>query len=107
MLNATTIDPVPAIVELTDGGVDYAIDTIGVRATTQQILPVTRKGGSGAENHGGMAVLVGMPAEEMTLDPRLFLAQRQYRGSLGATVPERDSRCSCAGTVRASSLLID
>ena len=90
-INASNTDPVAEIVEMTDGGVDYAFDTIGVRATTEQVLPVTRGGGPGADNHGGMAVLVGIPGEEMTLDPRLFtFHQRRFRGSLGATYPERD-----------------
>ena len=38
-----------------------------------------------------MAVIVGMPRTEMTLDPFLFFSgQRTLRGSLGATYPERD-----------------
>ncbi len=84
-------DPVEEIRELTGGGVDYAFDAIGVRQTAEQILPATRAGGSGADNHGGMAVLIGIPPPEITLDPRLFMmAQRQYRGSLGATYPDTD-----------------
>jgi Zn-dependent alcohol dehydrogenase len=32
-----------------------------------------------------------MPAKQMTIDPGLFMYhQRTYRGSLGATYPERD-----------------
>ena len=90
-INASKEDPVEAIVDLTNGGADYAFDTIGVRATNEQILPATRGGGPGADNHGGLAVLVGVPKELMTVDPALFLVyQRQYRGSLGAAHPERD-----------------
>ena len=38
-----------------------------------------------------MAVLIGLPGPEMTLDPRHFMFhQRQYRGSIGATYPEKD-----------------
>ena len=59
--------------------------------TTEQILPSTRSGGPGADNHGGMAVLIGMPGKEMTVDPGHFMFhQRQYRGSLGATYPDKD-----------------
>ena len=91
VVNSSVVDPVEAIVEITGGGVDYAFDAIGVRATSEQILPATRSGGAGADNHGGMAVLIGIPGKEMTVDPRLFtLHQRVYRGSLGATYPERD-----------------
>ena len=90
-VNASDVDPVEAIVELTGGGADFAFDAIGLRVTNEQILPSTRGGGPGADNHGGMAVLIGMPGKEMTLDPGLFMFhQRQFRGSLGATYPDRD-----------------
>ena len=90
-VNASKVDPVEAIIEMTGGGVDYAFDAIGLRITNEQILPVTRSGGSGAENIGGMAVLIGMPGPEMTIWPGHFMFhQRQYRGSLGATYPDKD-----------------
>ena len=91
-VNASKVDPVEAIVDISGGGVDFAFDAIGVRVTNEQILPATRGGGPGADNHGGMAVLIGLPPhKEITLDPTLFLFhQRQYRGSLGATYPEKD-----------------
>ena len=89
-LNASELDPVEAILDMT-GGVDFAFDAIGVRVTNEQIVPSTRGGGRGADNHGGMAVIIGIPPAEMTLDPRLLLTgQRTLRGSLGATYPERD-----------------
>jgi Zn-dependent alcohol dehydrogenase len=90
-VNASETDPVEAVAEISGGGVDYAFDAIGIRVTTEQILPATRGGGPGADNHGGMAVLIGMPGKEMTIDPGHFMFhQRQYRGSLGATYPDRD-----------------
>ncbi len=91
-VNASEVDAVEAVQEISGGGVDYSFDAIGARITTEQILPVTRSGGPGAENHGGMAVLIGMPAaKEMTVWPGHFMFhQRRYRGSLGATLPERD-----------------
>ena len=91
VINSTNQDPVEAIHELTSGGSDFSFDTIGLRVTNEQILPSVRGGGSGAENIGGMAVLVGMPGIEMTLDPGHFMRhQRQFRGSLGATYPDKD-----------------
>jgi Zn-dependent alcohol dehydrogenase len=91
MVNASKGDPVEAIQEITNGGVDYAFDAIGLKITNEQILPSTRGGGPGADNHGGMAVLIGLPGWEMTIDSRLFVThQRQYRGSLGATYPDKD-----------------
>ena len=91
VVNASESDPVESVIDISKGGVDYAFDAIGVRATNEQILPATREGGPGADNIGGMAVLIGIPGKQMTLDPGLFTYyQRQYRGSLGATYPERD-----------------
>jgi Zn-dependent alcohol dehydrogenase len=90
-VNASEVDPVEAIIDMTNGGVDYAFDAIGLRITNEQILPVTRSGGPGAENVGGMAVLIGMPGPEMAVWPGHFMFhQRQYRGSLGATYPDKD-----------------
>jgi len=90
-VNAAKVDPVQAIQEITSGGVDYAFDAIGLKITNEQILPSTRGGGPGADNHGGMAVLIGLPGWDITIDSRLFVThQRQYRGSLGATYPDKD-----------------
>jgi Zn-dependent alcohol dehydrogenase len=90
-VNASKVDPIEAVQEISGGGVDYAFDAIGLQITNEQILPMTRGGGSGADNHGGMAVLIGMPAKQMTIDPGLLMYhQRTYRGSLGATYPEKD-----------------
>ena len=91
VVNASEQDPVEAVLEISGGGVDYAFDAIGLRVTNEQILPATREGGPGAGNDGGMAVLVGVPGDRMAVDPKLFMIyQRQYRGSLGATYPDRD-----------------
>jgi Zn-dependent alcohol dehydrogenase len=90
-VNSAKVDPVATIIEMTNGGVDYAFDAIGLKITNEQILPVTKSGGSGADNIGGMAVLIGMPGPEMTVWPGHFMFhQRQYRGSLGATYPDKD-----------------
>ena len=90
-VNAAKTDPIEAISDITGGGADYAFDAIGLQITSEQILPSVRGGGPGAENHGGMAVLIGMPAKQMTVDPGQFMYhQKQYRGSLGATYPEKD-----------------
>lgn len=90
-VNASETDPVEATVDITSGGADFAFDAIGLRITNEQILPATRSGGPGADNIGGMAVMIGWPGNEMTLDPGHFMRhQRQYRGSLGATYPDKD-----------------
>ena len=90
-VDASRVDPVEAIVDMTGGGVDFAFDAIGLRVTNEQILPSVRAGGPGAGNEGGTAVLIGIPGDEMTVDPKLFVyGQRRYRGSLRATYPEKD-----------------
>jgi len=90
-VNAANGNAVEAIADITNGGADYVFDAVGAKATMEQILPATRGGGSGADNHGGIAVLIGMPEGEITVDPAHFMFhQRQYRGSLGATYPDSD-----------------
>jgi|TARA_B100000315_G_scaffold255216_1_gene298048 Zn-dependent alcohol dehydrogenase len=91
IVNASQQDPVKEIQVITNSGADFAFDATGVRMTAEQLLPSTRGGGPGADNHGGMSVLIGTSGTEITLDPRLILGpQRQYRGSLGAATPEKD-----------------
>ena len=90
-VNSLKTDPIEAIHEITSVGADYAFDAIGLKITNEQILPSVRGGGPGADNIGGMAVMIGMPGKEMTVDPSHFMFhQRQYRGSLGATYPDKD-----------------
>ena len=91
LVNALEVDPVNKITDISDGGVDYAFDAVGVKITNEQILPSTRGGGPVADIVGGTAVLFGIPGSEMTLDPGLFMfSQRTYKGSLGATYPEKE-----------------
>ena len=92
IVNAKENNAVEEILDISSGGVDYAFDAIGVKITMEQILSVTKGGGSGADNHGGMSVLIGMPAvNKIDINPELFMYhQKIYRGSLGATYPEKD-----------------
>jgi Zn-dependent alcohol dehydrogenase len=91
LVNSSRVDPVEAIQDISGGGVDYAFDAVGVRTTNEQILPSTRGGGPGAGNLGSVAVLVGVPGAEMMANPGHFLYyQRQFRGSLGATYPDKE-----------------
>lgn len=52
IIDSTTQDPVEAIKELTDGGVDFAFDTFGSIETTQQAV--------GSLRRNGTAVVVGL-----------------------------------------------
>ncbi len=90
-VNASREDAVAAVKALSNGGVDYAFDAIGVATTMSQILLATRpnKWGIGP---GGTAVLVGVPQGPATIDARqLLVGERVFRGSLGGSgVPDRD-----------------
>lgn len=93
LINASEVNPVEQIKDITNGGTDYSFDAIGVKATNEQILESTRAGGSGADNIGGTAVLIGLPHSNhtMSIPPRLIVGgQRRYIGSLGATYPDTD-----------------
>jgi S-(hydroxymethyl)glutathione dehydrogenase / alcohol dehydrogenase len=46
VVNAAEGNPVPAVVELTSGGVDYAFEAIGNATTVRQAVRITRKGGT-------------------------------------------------------------
>lgn len=90
-INASNTDPVHAIWAISPGGVDYAMDAVSAPATALQILQSARQGGPRADNQGGMAVLLGIPTSEVSVDLKeILLYQRNYCGSLGATAPETD-----------------
>ncbi len=91
-VNGRNSDTVKIIQELTGGGVDYAIDAIGLPQTQEQILRAVRIGHSGL-NKGGTALLVGLtpPGAKATLDTSLFIGNRAFtRTSGGDCRPDRD-----------------
>jgi Zn-dependent alcohol dehydrogenase len=90
-VNASSTDAVDAIREINPGGVDYAFDAVGVPTTALQILEAVKPGGPRADNQGGMAVLLGIPVSDVSVDLNtILLHQRHYCGSLGATEPDTD-----------------
>jgi Zn-dependent alcohol dehydrogenase len=90
-INASGTDAVDAIREINPGGVDYAFDAVGVPTTALQILEAVKPGGPRADNQGGMAVLLGIPVSDVSVDLNtILLHQRHYCGSLGATEPDTD-----------------
>jgi Zn-dependent alcohol dehydrogenase len=90
-INASKTDPVNAIWEINPGGVDYALDAVGAPSAALQILDAVKQGGPRADNQGGMAVLLGIPFSDVSVDLNtILLHQRQYCGSLGATEPDTD-----------------
>jgi Zn-dependent alcohol dehydrogenase len=91
-VNGRETDAVKAIQELTGGGVDYAIDAIGLPQTQEQILKAVRMGHSGF-NKGGTALLVGItpPGAKAVLDTSSFIGNRSFtRTSGGDCRPDRD-----------------
>ena len=91
-VNAGAADAVQAIRELTQGGVDYAIDAVGLPQTQEQILRAARPGYSGL-NRGGAALLVGItpPGAKAVLDTALFGGNRSFTPTSGGDCrPDRD-----------------
>lgn len=91
-VNARNGDAVKAIHDLTNGGVDYAIDAVGLPETQEQILRAVRMGYSGL-NRGGTALLIGItpPGAKAILDTGLFIGNRSFtRTSGGDCRPDRD-----------------
>jgi Zn-dependent alcohol dehydrogenase len=101
-INASEVDPVAAIKDLTKGkdfdmmgqpvsGADYVFDCIGVRKTMEQILPAARTGVLGKRT-GGTAVLVGVPQTPAELNMvDMLINEKKYIGSIGGSCrPDRD-----------------
>lgn len=72
VVNAGSVDPVERVRELTGGGVDYAFEVIGNARTVEQIIQMTRPGGT--------ACIVGMAPQgsRSTFDPLVFV-QKETR----------------------------
>ena len=90
-IDASRVDPVAAVWQIVTRGADYAFDAVGTVSTHESILEMVRGGGPGAHNIGGMAVLIGWPQTEFKLNAGHFVFhQRQYRGSHGSSLPDKD-----------------
>ena len=88
-VNASDVDAPEAIKELTDGGVDFAFDAIGVEAAFQQSIQSVKAGVLGVRR-GGTAVVVGIGQGDVTL-PRLFpIGERAIIGSMGGSARPAD-----------------
>ncbi len=83
-VNGADVNAPEAIKELTDGGVDFAFDAIGVEAAFLQSVESVRAGILGVER-GGTAVIVGIGQGDVPL-PRLFpFGERSLIGSMGGS----------------------
>lgn len=102
-LNASTLDPVAAIHELTSqegrhtfmnkpiSGADFAFDCIGITKTMEQIVAACRTGQFGVRD-GGTAVLVGVPMAPLELNAiDMLINEKKFIGSFGGScVPDKD-----------------
>jgi Zn-dependent alcohol dehydrogenase len=84
-VDATAVDAAEAVIDATNGGVDYAFEALGGEATIQQAWRATRAGGT--------TVVVGlMPKGRLlTIDPWYFGWEKTLRGCyLGSARPAVD-----------------
>jgi len=74
-VNATEVDPVEAVIELTAGGVEYSFEALGRKETSEQCFRMLRAGGD--------ATIIGMVPEEQTLEINAseLLYEKTLRGS--------------------------
>lgn len=85
VVNAGSTDAVEAIRAMTNGGVDFAFDAIGLEVTTQQIIEAVRPGQLGS-HRGGTAVLVGVPQKPAAINAMaMLIGERTFIGSLGGS----------------------
>jgi len=83
-VDASTADPVAAVLELTAGrGADYGFDAAGVPGTLDQVLAATRPGAT--------CVVIGraLGAVTITLDTTALLRQRVLTGTYGGSIHPR------------------
>lgn len=75
LIDATAVDPVDSVVELTDGGVEYSFEAIGRKDTAEQAFRMLRAGGE--------ATVIGMVPEKqkMEVDASELLYEKTLRGS--------------------------
>jgi S-(hydroxymethyl)glutathione dehydrogenase/alcohol dehydrogenase len=80
VIDASSVDPVEAIMKLTGDGVDYSFEAIGLKQTAQQSIDVLVPGGT--------ATIIGVLGldERVEIDPMSLLAEKRVQGcSMGST----------------------
>lgn len=75
-VDASKVDAVEAVREMTGGGVRYSFEAIGLKPTVEQAFAMLR--------HGGVATMVGVPpmGTKIELDSFTLLAERRLQGSM-------------------------
>ena len=76
VVDGSSRDPVKAIRELTNGGVDYSFEAIGLKKAAEQAFECVRAGGT--------ATIIGMVpmGQKLEINPQLLLSERKLQGSL-------------------------
>jgi S-(hydroxymethyl)glutathione dehydrogenase/alcohol dehydrogenase len=74
-VDASSGDPAKAIREMTDGGVDYSFEAIGLKEAAEQAFFSIRPGGT--------ATIIGMipVGQKIEIEGRYFLSERKLQGS--------------------------
>jgi S-(hydroxymethyl)glutathione dehydrogenase / alcohol dehydrogenase len=74
-INAARTDPVKEIRDLTDGGVEYSFEAIGLKKAAEQCFDALRAGGT--------ATVIGMIpiGQKIELDGSVFLREKKIQGS--------------------------
>jgi S-(hydroxymethyl)glutathione dehydrogenase/alcohol dehydrogenase len=74
-VNASSGDPVEAVLEMTSGGVEYAFEAIGLKLAAEQAFNMLRRGGT--------ATVIGMipPGHNLELAGNAFLSEKRIQGS--------------------------
>ena len=72
-VDASKVDPVAAVQELTNNRLDYAFEAIGLGKTVEQAFHMVRRGGT--------AVVVGVVGQDVTIPGIAFLGEKRLIGS--------------------------
>ncbi len=75
VVNAAEVDPVQAVLELTDGGVEYSFEALGRKRTSEQCFEMLA--------NGGFATIVGMVPEhqDLEINASQLLMEKTLQGS--------------------------
>ena len=76
IVDASSHDPVQAVKEITDGGVEYAFEAIGLKVTAEQSFRALAR--------GGVTTIIGMipVGQKVEVDGYEFLGEKKMQGSL-------------------------
>jgi S-(hydroxymethyl)glutathione dehydrogenase/alcohol dehydrogenase len=75
VIDATDVDPVEAVIDLTDGGVEFSFEALGRKETAEQAFQMLRA--------GGVATVIGMVPEHQMIevDASELLNEKALHGS--------------------------